>query len=76
MNEYSTRVVVVGDRYVCLQLPADWPEGEASITVRSIVQAQPTGDEAGASGAVSHPIGPTVEEAAGESDEMDWWDEL
>lgn len=34
MPRYSTEIVVAADRYVCLQLPSDFPEGVASITVR------------------------------------------
>lgn len=33
MQRYRTEIVVPPDRYVCLQLPADAPEGHATVSV-------------------------------------------
>ncbi|WZO96492.1 hypothetical protein EP7_003485 [Isosphaeraceae bacterium EP7] len=73
MIEYSTRVVVANDRYVCLQLPPDWPEGEASITVTVRAATAADGVEAEAeppleSSSWSDPVEPV-------RDEVEWWDE-
>jgi hypothetical protein len=73
VTEYSTRVVVANDRYVCLQLPLDWPEGEASIIV-SFLPATPV------EAAETKPEVPleatawTAQEDP-ERDEVAWWEE-
>ncbi len=33
MPRYQTEIVVPPDRYVCLQMPADFPEGAATVLV-------------------------------------------
>jgi hypothetical protein len=33
VSQYRTEIVIPPDRYVCLQLPADLPEGHAIVTV-------------------------------------------
>jgi hypothetical protein len=71
--DYSTRIVVANDRYVCLQLPLDWPEGEASITV----SIRPTGPADGgvetAKTILESPTWTDVVEPVRE--EVEWWDE-
>jgi hypothetical protein len=33
VSQYRTEIVIPPDRYVCLQLPPDLPEGRAIVTV-------------------------------------------
>ena len=61
MRLYRTEIVIPPDRYVSLQLPADWPEGRAHVTV---LAAEPDPEEvAGA-------------ELDLDRQDIEWWDEF
>lgn len=61
MDRYQTEIVVPADRLIALQLPADLPEGRATVTVT----VHPIDD----------PEGP-VPEADVESEDIEWWEEF
>jgi hypothetical protein len=59
---YRTEIVVSPDRYVCLQLPEDFPEGPARVVVY-----YPGPDPAGP---------PEPVEDAEADDDIEWWEEF
>jgi len=59
---YHTEIVIPPDRYVCLQMPANFPEGTATVTVL-------VGEHPG-SGAVP------PREADPDRQDIEWWDEF
>lgn len=63
MPRYRTEIVVTPDRYVCLQLPAHFPEGSAVVAVFSGDAPQPG------------PAGPHPADVAHDED-AEWWEEL
>jgi len=60
---YRTEIVITCDRYVCLQLPAHFPEGRARITVFHDDPSQPIPTE-------------PPEAAAPPDEDTAWWEEL
>ena len=62
MHQYRTEIVIPADHYVCLQLPPDFPEGRAIVTV--LFQTAPTDDPAHRS------------EVDLDRQDMEWWDEF
>ncbi len=62
MPRYHTEIVIPPDRYVCLQMPADFPEGTATVTVLV--------DEPDRSRAVP------PHEADPDRQDIEWWDEF
>ena len=64
MPRYHTEVVIPPDRYVCLQMPPDFPEGTATVTV---LVEEPVGREA-------VPVPPR--EADPDRQDIEWWDEF
>lgn len=66
MPGYRTQIIVSGDRYVCLQLPDHFPEGEATVTV---TRPDPN--------PVSRPdVAPTVPQHDQPDEDIEWWDEF
>lgn len=61
MLRYRTEIVVSSDRYVCLQLPDDLPEGLAIVTVHY----------------PNHPGTPDSQyEADPDREDIEWWEEF
>ena len=62
MSRYQTEIVIPPDRYVCLQMPAHFPEGTATVTVL----------------AGEHDGGEVVPPREADPDRLDieWWDEF
>lgn len=63
MLRYRTEINVPADRYVCLQLPATWPEGPALVLV---VAADPEDAQDARSG----------DEFGLDRDDIEWWEEF
>jgi hypothetical protein len=63
---YRTQIIVSGDRYVCLQLPDHFPEGEATVTV---VGSHPSPAE-------SPEVDPTVLRHDQPDEDIEWWEEF
>ena len=65
MLRYRTEIVIPADRYVCLQLPPDLPEGRAVVTVHFVADApEPTtlpGDD------------PEIDP---DREDIEWWEEF
>jgi hypothetical protein len=59
---YQTEIVIPPDRYVCLQMPAHFPEGNATVTV---LVDEPVGSEA---------VPPR--EADPDRQDIEWWEEF
>ncbi len=62
MPRYQTEIVIPPDRYVCLQMPATFPEGTAIVTVLA--------DEPDGSAAVP------PREVDPDRQDIEWWDEF
>ncbi len=62
MPRYHTEIVIPPDRYVCLQMPAGFPEGTATVTV---LVDEPDGSRA---------VPPR--EADPDRQDIEWWDEF
>ena len=62
MPRYHTEIVIPPDRYVCLQMPAHFPEGTATVTV---LVGEHDGGEA---------VSPR--EADPDRQDIEWWDEF
>ena len=60
---YRTEIVIAADRYVCLQLPKDFPEGRAVVLV-SYVDSNPAGEP------------PARVEPESDREEILWWEEF
>jgi hypothetical protein len=60
---YQTEIDVPPDRYVCLQLPADFPEGRATVTVafHEPSQAEPPGSRS---------------DPDPDREDIEWWEEF
>ena len=71
MLRYRTEIVVPADRYVCLRLPDDLPEGHAIVTV-DYTASSPAHSLAPAS---PHP---GIEPVDGDADreDIEWWEEF
>ncbi|MFO0909292.1 MAG: hypothetical protein U0794_13230 [Isosphaeraceae bacterium] len=69
MSSYRTEIVVPPDRYVYLQLPPDFPLGNAEVVVRHGVSSEL---------AVSTEGDSSTSPAAGEAegDDIEWWEEF
>jgi hypothetical protein len=63
VRRYRTEIVVPPDRYVCLQLPADFPDGHATISVvfHPAAAVGPAGGDEG---------------SEVEDDDIEWWEEF
>jgi hypothetical protein len=59
---YHTEIVIPADRYVCLQMPAHFPEGLATVTV---LVREPEASEA---------VPP--HEADPDRQDIEWWEEF
>ena len=68
MTHYRTEFIVPPDRYLCLQLPAQLPEGKVTVTVTVHAPAPPD-------------PGPSSEPKSEAEDDLDrqdieWWEEF
>jgi hypothetical protein len=74
VSYYRTEFIVPPDRYVCLQLPLDLPEGRATITIT----VHP--DESRSPTAVERPVSFSESEYVPEGDldqqDIEWWEEF
>lgn len=61
MDRYQTEIVVPADRFIALQLPADLPEGRATVTVT----VHP----------IDAPDASNPDEDV-ESEDIEWWEEF
>jgi hypothetical protein len=62
---YRTEILIPADRYVCLQLPPDLPEGRAVVTVQFVDAAPEPSTLTGA----DREIDPDHED-------IEWWEEF
>jgi hypothetical protein len=62
VSQYRTEIIIPPDRYVCLQLPPDLPEGQAIVTVLFLTPQ----------------IAETTETTEADLDRQDveWWEEF
>lgn len=69
MPRYRTEIVVSRDRYVCLQLPEDFPEGPATITLYAL--------DPGTTPRAETPDDPAAEPPDPDDEgDVEWWDEF
>ena len=65
MLPYRTEIVIPADRFVCLQLPPDLPEGRAVVTVDFVESvAEPASTIA------------DVTEIDPDHEDIEWWEEF
>ena len=63
MARYQTEIVVASDRFVCLQLPDDYPEGRAVLVVYFPLSDDPARSE-------------SVAENEFDREDIEWWEEF
>ena len=63
MRRYRTEIDVPTDRYVCLQLPAHFPDGRATVTVHFNDPSDSATD-----------VGP--DDAERDREDIEWWEEF
>jgi hypothetical protein len=63
VRRYQTEIAVPPDRYVCLQLPSDFPEGLATVTVHFHESPYPTARE-------------PSDEGEFDREDIEWWEEF